>query len=110
MMLLGETSELSFELAIEDRSDRSSRYVSSGVAKKCVGADPSANHCDEYRRRCSPRRRGQSACVEATSSPRASGSRSREGPVGKRDLRVCLGICRSSKTSLNDVKPERGED
>jgi hypothetical protein len=29
---------------------------------------------------------------------------------GRRDPRVCLGIGRSPKTSLNDVAPERGED
>jgi hypothetical protein len=38
-MLLEETSELSFELAIGGRSGRSSRDVPSEVAKKCVGAD-----------------------------------------------------------------------
>jgi hypothetical protein len=47
----GETSELSFEPAIEGQSDRSSRNVPSEVAKKCVGTDLSANHYDEYRRR-----------------------------------------------------------
>jgi hypothetical protein len=56
----GETLELSFETAIESRSDRSSRDVPSGVAKKCVGADLDVNHCDEYQRRCSLRRRGRS--------------------------------------------------
>jgi hypothetical protein len=39
MILLVVTSELSFEPAIEGRSDRSVCDVSSGVAKKCVGAD-----------------------------------------------------------------------
>jgi hypothetical protein len=59
IMLLGETSELSLEPAIKGRSDRSSCNVPSGVAKKCVGADPNANHCDENRRRCSLRKRDQ---------------------------------------------------
>jgi hypothetical protein len=44
MMLLRETSELFFELAIEGRSDRSSRLIPNGVAKKCVGADLGTNH------------------------------------------------------------------
>jgi hypothetical protein len=60
MMLLGETSELSFEPAIEVRSNRSLRDVPSGVTKKCVNADLNANHCDEYRRWCSLRRCGWS--------------------------------------------------
>jgi hypothetical protein len=31
-------------------------------------------------------------------------------PSGRRDPRVCLGIERPPKTSLNDVEPERGKD
>jgi hypothetical protein len=58
MILLGETLELSLELAIDGRFDRSICVVHSGVAKKCVGADPSTNHCDDNRRRCSLHRRG----------------------------------------------------
>jgi hypothetical protein len=50
MMLLGETSELSFEPAIEGRFDRAYTNFPSEVAKKCVGADSGANHCDEKRR------------------------------------------------------------
>jgi hypothetical protein len=61
MILLVEMSELYFELAIEDRSDRSVRDFSSGAAKKCDGADPGANHCGENWRRCSLRRHGWSA-------------------------------------------------
>jgi hypothetical protein len=56
MVLLGEMSEVSFEPDIEGRSDRSSRDVPSGVAKKCVDADMGANHYNEYRRRCTLRR------------------------------------------------------
>jgi hypothetical protein len=59
MMFLGETSELSFESAIEGQSERSSRDVPSGVTKKCVDADLSANQCDEYRRQCSLQKGGQ---------------------------------------------------
>jgi hypothetical protein len=55
---MGKMSELSFEPAIEGRSDRSSRDFPSEVAKNCVGTDPGTNHCDEYQRRCSLRRRG----------------------------------------------------
>jgi hypothetical protein len=50
MILLGETSELSLEPAIEGRFDRSICIVPSGVAKKCVDADLGANHCVENRR------------------------------------------------------------
>jgi hypothetical protein len=57
MILLGETSELSLEPTIESRFDRSICVVPSGVAKKCVGADPSTNHCDDNQQRCSLHRR-----------------------------------------------------
>jgi hypothetical protein len=59
MMLLGKMSELSFELAIEDRSDRSLCDVLSRVAKKCVDADLGTNQCDVYRPWCSLRKRGR---------------------------------------------------
>jgi hypothetical protein len=52
MILLVETLELSFQPAIEGRSDRSAREFPSVVAKKCVGADPSINHCDKNWRQC----------------------------------------------------------
>jgi hypothetical protein len=61
MMLLVETLKLSLEPAIEGRSDRSVREFPSGVAKKRVCADPSANHCSKNWRQCSLRRRGRSA-------------------------------------------------
>lgn len=73
MILLVETSELPFEPAIESRSDRSAHEVPSGVAKKCVGADPDDNHCDENRRRCSLRRRGRSAAKSRTVRDLAQG-------------------------------------
>jgi hypothetical protein len=60
MILLGETSELSLEPAIEGRSNESICAVPSGVAKKCVGADSGANHYNENRRRCSLHRHGRS--------------------------------------------------
>jgi hypothetical protein len=72
--IAGETSELSLEPAIEDRSDRSKCEISSGVAKKCVGADPDANHCIENRRRCSLRRYGRSAVRGRTVRDLAQGS------------------------------------
>jgi hypothetical protein len=49
MILLVETLELSFDPTIEGRSNRSICKFPSGVAKKCVGADPGANHCCENR-------------------------------------------------------------
>jgi hypothetical protein len=61
MILLVETSELSFEPAIEGRSDRFVREFLSGVAKNCVGADTGTNHCGDNRRRCSLWRHGWSA-------------------------------------------------
>jgi hypothetical protein len=61
MILLGETSELSLELAIEGQPDRSICEFPSGVAKKCVGADPGAIHYVENQWWCSLRRRRRSA-------------------------------------------------
>jgi hypothetical protein len=61
MILLGETSELSLEPAIEGRSDGSICVFPNGVAKKCVGAELGANHCVENRRWCSLHRRERSA-------------------------------------------------
>jgi hypothetical protein len=136
MLLLGETSELSFELAIEGRSDRSSRDVTSGVAKNCVGSDLGT----KYRRQCSLRRRGRSAtegrtvselvqelgflqngpCLVAGRSARVQRRRSSPNntcislpggtPSGRRNPRGCLGIGRPPKTPLNDIESERGED
>jgi hypothetical protein len=60
MILLVEMSELSFEPAIEGRSDRSLCEFPVGVTKKCVGVDPGANHCDDNWRRCFLWRRGWS--------------------------------------------------
>jgi hypothetical protein len=74
MILLGETSELSLEPAIEGRSDGSIYVVPSRVAKKCVGADPGANHCAENRRRCSLHRRGRSVARGRTVRDLAQGS------------------------------------
>jgi hypothetical protein len=60
MILLGETLELSLEPAIKGRSDGSICAIPSGVAKKCIGADPGANHYVENRRRCSLHRHERS--------------------------------------------------
>jgi hypothetical protein len=76
MILLGETSELSLEPAIEGRFDRSICDFPSGVTKKCVGADPGANHCVENRRRCSLHRRGWSTARGRTVHDLAQGWRS----------------------------------
>jgi hypothetical protein len=81
-MLLGETLKLSFELAIGGRSDRSSCDVPSGVAKKCVGADLAANHCEVYRRWCFLRQEG----------PRPAARRSTTEDRMVRDLRHELSL------------------
>jgi hypothetical protein len=85
MILLGETSELSLEPTIEGQFDRSICDFPSGVAKKCVGADPGTNHYVENRRRCSLHRRGRSATRGQTVHNPAQGSGSLpEGPDSPR--------------------------
>jgi hypothetical protein len=74
MILLGETSELSLEPAIEGRSDGSICVVPSGVTKKCVGTDSGANHCVENQRRCSLHRRGWSTARGRTVDDLTQGS------------------------------------
>jgi hypothetical protein len=92
MILLGEMSELSLEPAIECRSGRSIYVVPCGVAKKCVGADPSANHYVENRRRCSLHRRRQSVAKGWMVRALAQGSGSLpdepDGPRVRRGGRV----------------------
>jgi hypothetical protein len=61
MILLVETSELSFEPAIEGRFDRSICVFPSGVAKKYVDAFSECQILKKNRRRCSLVRRGRSA-------------------------------------------------
>jgi hypothetical protein len=58
IMLLGETSELSLEPAIEGRFDRSRCVFSSGVAKKYVDTFLRRQILKKNRRRCSLRRGG----------------------------------------------------
>jgi hypothetical protein len=60
MILLVETSELSFELTIEGRFDRSICVFPSGVAKKYVDAFFRRQSLNKNRR-CSLVRRGRSA-------------------------------------------------
>jgi hypothetical protein len=99
--IAGETSELSLELAIEDRSDRSICDLPSRVAKKCVGADPGANHCVENRRRCSLHRRGRSAAKDQTIRDLAQGSSSLpDGPDGP-----CLEAGRSARAQGQRSSP-----
>jgi hypothetical protein len=129
MILLGETSELSFEPAIEGRSDRSSRDVFSGVAKKCVGVDlraiPAKMLFAEVSTVCVRQPDGPRPGTEARVSARRAGlsaraQRRRSSPTtpgalpggilsGRRDPKVCLGIDRLTKTLLNDMEPKRGE-
>jgi hypothetical protein len=66
MILLVETSELSFEPAIEGRFDRSICVVPSGVAKKYVDAFLEASITQENQRRCSLVRCGRSAAQGRT--------------------------------------------
>jgi hypothetical protein len=61
MILLVETSELSFEPAIEDRLDRSICVVPSGVTKKYVDAFSERQILKKNRWRCPLIRRGRSA-------------------------------------------------
>jgi hypothetical protein len=86
MILLGETSELSLEPTIEGRFDRSIYDFPSGVAKKCVGADPGTNHCIENRWRCSLHRRGRSAARGRTVHDLVQGWRSY---LTSRTVHVC---------------------
>ena len=73
MILLVETSELSFEPAIEGRFDRSIRVVPSGVAKKYVDAFSERQILKKNRRRCSLVRRGRSAAWGRTVRDLAQG-------------------------------------
>ena len=66
MMLLGETSELSLEPAIEGRFDDSVFVFPSGVAKKYVDAFSERQILKKNRRRCSLVRRGRSAAQGRT--------------------------------------------
>jgi hypothetical protein len=61
IMLLGETSELSLEPAIEGRFDRSRCVVPSGVAKKYVGTFLGRQSLNKNQRLCSLVRHGRSA-------------------------------------------------
>jgi hypothetical protein len=73
MILLVETSELSFEPAIEGRFDRSICVVPSGVAKKYVDAFSERQILKKNRRRCSLVRRGRSAAWGRTVRDLAQG-------------------------------------
>jgi hypothetical protein len=59
-MLLGETSELSLEPAIEGRFDGSRCVVPSGVAKKYVDTFLGRQSLNTNQRRCSLHRGGRS--------------------------------------------------
>jgi hypothetical protein len=134
MMLLGETSELSLEPAIEGRFDRSKYVFPSGVAKKyadaflerqtlnkncggalCTGTDGpragagrSAAWCEA--RRCSlhrdgrSARRGRTVRAQGPDGPRP-GARLRLLPDG-RTVRVCAGAAEDRRRRL-DLAPGR---
>jgi hypothetical protein len=110
MILLGETLELSLELAIEGRSDGSICAIPSGVAKKCVGVDPGANHCDDNRRRCSLHRHGRSIARGRTVRDLAQGSCSLpDGSNGPR-VRRGGGVRRRCLNLAPGRDPVRGRD
>jgi hypothetical protein len=73
MILLVETSELSFEPAIEGRFDRSICVVPSGVAKKYVDVFSERQTLNKNRRWCSLVRRGRSAARGRTVRDLAQG-------------------------------------
>jgi hypothetical protein len=73
MILLVETSELSFEPAIEGRFDRSICVVPSGVAKKYVDNFLGRQSLNTNQRRCSLHRRGRSAARGRTVRDLAQG-------------------------------------
>jgi hypothetical protein len=73
MILLVETSELSFEPAIEGRFDASIFDVPSGVAKKYVDTFFGCQILKKNRRRCSLVRRGRSAARGRTVRDLAQG-------------------------------------
>ena len=73
MILLVETSELSFEPAIEGRFDRSICVVPSGVAKKYVDAFLERQILKKNRQWCSLVRRGRSAAKGRTVRDLAQG-------------------------------------
>jgi hypothetical protein len=88
IMLLGETSELSLEPAMEGRFDRSRCLVPIGVAKKYV--DPFLGHqsLNNNQRRCSQVRRGRSATWHKARFP-------------------CLTVGRSAFRTPGDPQPSR---
>jgi hypothetical protein len=93
MILLVETSELSFEPAIESRFDRSICVVPSGVAKKYVDAFSERQILKKNRRRCSLVRRGRSAAWGRTVRDLAQGS----GPLPDDWTVRALGAGRSAR-------------
>jgi hypothetical protein len=93
MILLVETSELSFEPAIEGRFDRSRCVVPSGVAKKYVDAFSERQILKKNPRRCSLVKRGRSARAQGRRKIAGDAWISLPGgtPSGRRDPRGCLG-------------------
>jgi hypothetical protein len=101
MMLLGETSELSLEPAIEGRFDRSKYVVPSAVAKKYVDAFSERQIPKKNQRRCSLVRHGRSAAWGRTVRDLAQGS----GLLPDDRTVRALGAGRSARTQRRRMSP-----
>jgi hypothetical protein len=108
-MLLGETSELSLELAIEGRFDRSKYVVPSGVAKKYLTLFWSAKH--STRTVAVPSAQGRTVRAQGPDGPR-SGARLGLLPEGRtvralgRTVRAYAGAAEDRRRRL-DLAPGR---
>jgi hypothetical protein len=71
----------------------------SGVAKKCVGADPGNNHCVENLRRCSMYRCGRSAARGRTVRDLAQGSGSLPDGLDGPRLEAGRSVCAQGRRS-----------
>jgi hypothetical protein len=101
MILLVETSELSFEPAIESRFDRSICVVPSGVAKKYVDAFLERQILKKNRCWCSLVRRGRSATWGRTVRDLAQGT----GPLPDDRTVRALGAGRSARAQGRRKSP-----
>jgi hypothetical protein len=103
MILLVETSELSFEPAIGGRFDRSICVVPSGVAKKYVDTFLGHQSLNTNQRRCSLRRGGRSA---AWHEARVSCLMAGRSALWGRMVRACAGAAEDRRQRL-DLAPGR---
>jgi hypothetical protein len=103
MILLVETSEISFEPSIEGRFDRSICVFPSGVAKKYVDIFLGRQSLNTNQRRCSLRRGGRSAAWRKAKVSCLTAGRS--APWG-RTVRACVGAAEDRRRRL-DLAPRR---